>query len=170
MSFRFSPRFVASCLRRHQPGFSPGEGAPSLRASCLQVEQNGTGLSLRSNGHGCGGRLARRLLTYHPESGLTRSRPHRRVGHPTKTRQDPHDGRRPALSDPMKNAKLYARWFIAGMGSIIGISQTIPPIRGTYTGVEAFQGDINAVGSDFRSVIDRYPATKETAKSLLVGS
>ena len=70
----------------------------------------------------------------------------------------------------MKNAKLYARWFVAGMGSIVGISQSIPPIRGTQTGPEAFRADINAVGSDFRRVIQRCPATKETADSLVASS
>lgn len=69
-----------------------------------------------------------------------------------------------------KNARVFLRWFVAGMGSVMGISHSMPPLRNNMIGPEAAQSDIAAVGNDFRSVLKRYPATAETGKTLAVQS
>lgn len=65
----------------------------------------------------------------------------------------------------MKTARLYLRWFITGMGSVMGISHSLPPVR-SVTEVEALGGDFRALGNDFRVIMSRHSPTAETATAL----
>jgi hypothetical protein len=66
----------------------------------------------------------------------------------------------------MKNARLYFRWFICGIGNVIGISHSLPPAENTISVMDAIGGDFRAAGNDLRNVMQRYPARPETAREL----
>ena len=66
----------------------------------------------------------------------------------------------------MKTAQSFVQWFLLGMGSVLGISQTLPPTQCAVGPVEAIGGDFRAVGNDLRRVMRTHPATVETAKTL----
>lgn len=65
----------------------------------------------------------------------------------------------------MKTARCYIRWFIIGIGQIMGISQSLPP-QENVNPMEAIGGDFRAVGDDIRKVMDQYPPRPETARKL----
>ncbi len=67
----------------------------------------------------------------------------------------------------MKAAHLYLQWFVAGMGSVMGINHVLPPrSNADATEVEAIGRDTQAVGNDFRTVMRRHPATADSARAL----
>lgn len=66
----------------------------------------------------------------------------------------------------MKNAQRYIRWFICGIGNVMGVSQTLPPAEHSVAVMDAIGGDFRAVGDDLRRVMQRYPARPETAREL----
>jgi hypothetical protein len=66
----------------------------------------------------------------------------------------------------MKLAPLYLRWFLTGIGHVLGISHTLPPAQVRGSEIEAIGGDFQAVGNDFRYVMERFPARPETARAL----
>lgn len=65
----------------------------------------------------------------------------------------------------MKTARTYLRWFLTGMGSVMGISHSLPPSV-NVTEVEAIGGDFRAMGNDFRVVMHRHPSTAEGARAI----
>ena len=66
----------------------------------------------------------------------------------------------------MKPSPLYLRWFLTGMGHVLGISHTLPPAQAHGNEIEAIGGDFQAAGNDFRYVMERFPARPETARVL----
>jgi hypothetical protein len=66
----------------------------------------------------------------------------------------------------MKSAPLYLRWFLVGMGHVLGISHSLPAAQNETSEIESIGGDFKAVGNDFRSVMDKNPARPETARAL----
>ena len=62
----------------------------------------------------------------------------------------------------MSAIKSYMHWFLIGMGNVMGISHSIPPLRRPATEIEAVGGDFRAIGNDFRYVIHRTPARAES--------
>lgn len=66
----------------------------------------------------------------------------------------------------MKNARRYLRWFVIGMGHVIGISHNLPNSENRPSAMDAIAGDFRAAGNDLRAVMYRYPAKTETARTL----
>ena len=67
----------------------------------------------------------------------------------------------------MENAVAVARWFVIGMGHVLGISHSLPPnTQNDITVIESIGGDFRAVGNDFCAVMERFPAQPETARAL----
>ncbi|MDQ6938578.1 MAG: hypothetical protein M3119_00300 [Verrucomicrobiota bacterium] len=66
----------------------------------------------------------------------------------------------------MKLAGQYLRWFVIGMGQVMGISHSAPRAHAQVTEMEAIAGDFGAVGSDFRNVIARNPVDRLKSKQL----
>ena len=66
----------------------------------------------------------------------------------------------------MKTARCYIRWFIIGIGHIVGISHSLPAAEDHVNPMDAIGGDFRAVGDDLRKVMHRYPAQHETARKL----
>lgn len=65
----------------------------------------------------------------------------------------------------MDTAKSIARWFIFGMGHVLGISPVLPR-QVDMSPYDAIGGDFAAVGNDLRIVMARHPATADEAKAL----
>ncbi len=65
----------------------------------------------------------------------------------------------------MQTAEMYIRWFVLGMGSVLGISQAMPRAAHHKT-MDAIGGDFRAVGNDLRTIIRKHPATPEVATQL----
>jgi len=65
----------------------------------------------------------------------------------------------------MKSTRCYIRWFIIGIGQVMGISQSLPPQEHVNT-MEAIGGDFRAIGNDMRKIMRKYPARPETARKL----
>jgi hypothetical protein len=65
----------------------------------------------------------------------------------------------------MKIARCYIRWFIMGIGQVMGISQSLPA-EDFANSMEAIGGDFRAIGNDMRKVMRKYPARPETAQKL----
>lgn len=65
----------------------------------------------------------------------------------------------------MKNARICIRWFLTGMGSVMGISHSLPPAS-EMTEIEAVGGDFRVIGNDFRVVMHRHPPTTDEARAL----
>jgi hypothetical protein len=67
----------------------------------------------------------------------------------------------------MKNSdESYLRWFIIGMGHVLGISHSMPKTQDSRTEMEAIGGDFRLVGDDLRNVMKRFPSNTETARTL----
>lgn len=66
----------------------------------------------------------------------------------------------------MKAAGACVRWFVIGMGHVLGISPAVPKLRAEGTIFEVIGGDFHAVGNDLRTVMHANPATEETARGL----
>jgi hypothetical protein len=65
----------------------------------------------------------------------------------------------------MKAARCYIRWFIIGIGQVMGISHSLPA-EDHVSPLEAIGSDFRAVGDDLRKVMQRHPARPETARKL----
>jgi hypothetical protein len=70
------------------------------------------------------------------------------------------------VAQKMKSAPLHLRWFLAGMGQVLGISHSLPPVHTSVSEIEAIGGDFRAVGNDLRAIMERFPAQPETARAL----
>jgi hypothetical protein len=66
----------------------------------------------------------------------------------------------------MKAVHSSLRWFLVGMGQVMGISHSLPPPQTGISEIEAIGGDFRAVGNDLRYVIKKYPAREETERAI----
>jgi hypothetical protein len=66
----------------------------------------------------------------------------------------------------MKAARYYIRWFIIGVGNIMGISHSLPADEDRSNATDAIGRDFRAVGDDLRKVMKQYPARSETSRKL----
>lgn len=65
----------------------------------------------------------------------------------------------------MNTALSIARLFVIGMGQVIGISPSVPPIQ-ECNAYDVIGGDFRAVGEDLNAVMRKYPPTAEAARQL----
>jgi hypothetical protein len=65
----------------------------------------------------------------------------------------------------MKTVYSSVHWFVVGMGHILGLSPYVMPLSEGGP-MEALGRDFRAIGGDFRTVMQRVPATSEAALKL----